>query len=136
MSLVGDVLTQLEVELRAAVPTLPAGTAGVERGWRPSHELQPGSLPHVFLYNVTESRDALMFLQARVRVQLSGIIVRQGSTYAQALEDYEALSDLIEANPTLTNVVEQSELALEGVEADAGGVRRGLAFTFAGWTVL
>lgn len=136
MSLVGDVLTALEAQLRSAIPSLPASTAGVERGWRPTHELQPGSLPHVCLYNVTETRDRLIFLQARVQVQLSGIIIRQGSTYAQALEDYEALSDLLEAGPTLGNVVEQSELTLDGIEEEQGGTRRGLVFGFAGWKVL
>lgn len=137
MSLVGDVLTALEAKVRVAVPSLPAGTLGVERGWRPAHELtDPGSLPHCFLYGTTERQELLIFRQVRSTVAVSGLIVRVGSTEAQALEDYEALSDAIELDPTLGGAVEQSTLALDGVESEQGGAARAIAFSFVGVKVL
>jgi hypothetical protein len=136
MSLIGDVLTVFEATIRIAVPSLPAGTLGIERGWRPSAQLEPGSLPHTFLWDENEKSDALIFRQRRVSISLSGLIVRRGSTHAQALTDYDALTVALQANPTLTNNLDNSELQLDGVEASEGDALRAMAFTFTGTRVL
>lgn len=136
MSLIGDVLTQLEVELRAIVPTLPAGTKGVERGWRPASQLEPGERPHVFLWNESEKPELLIFRQVRMNVSVTGLIVREGSTHAQALADYDALVAGIEFNGTLNGVLEQCEIALDGIEVEQGSKLIGTAFTLTGRKIL
>lgn len=136
MSLIGDVLVELEAKLRAAIPTLPAGTAGVEVGWRPSSQLEPGERPHAFLWNESEKPELLIFRQVRMNVSVTGLIVREGSTHAQALSDYDTLAALFEADPDLDQVLEQWEIALDGIESEHGSRLIGTAFTLTGRKVL
>ena len=136
MSLISAVLSNLETKLRTAIPSLPVGTLGVERAWRPTHELQPGALPHVFLWNLQEQPERLIHRQIRVSVSFTGLIVRRGSTHDQALADYDALLDAIEAEPSMGGSLEQAQLGLDGLESEEGGNAIGVLFSFSGRTVL
>jgi hypothetical protein len=132
MSLVGDVLTQLEVELRLVVPSLPAGVLGVEQGWRPASQIVAGEFPHVFLYNEAEQQEALIFRQVRSTVTVTGLIVRRDSMHAQLLTDYGGLAASIEADQTVNGVLEQSRVQLDGIEHEEGKGLYVCAFTFTG----
>lgn len=136
MSLVNDVLTQLEVELRIIIPSLPASTTGAEYGWRATHQLEAGEFPHVFLYNEAEQQEALIFRQVRSTVTVTVLIVRRDSTHAQLLTDYQGISNSIEVDQTLNGVVEQSRVQLDGFEHEEGKGVYGCAFTFTGVKVL
>lgn len=136
MSLANDVLNALEQKARIAIVSLPSGVAGVERGWRPAHELQPGSTPHVFLFDVEERSERLIFQQRRISISLRGQIVRIGDTYLQALDDWTLFRAQILADADLGGVLEWSSIELEDVEDHQGQKGRAVTFSFSGATVL
>lgn len=130
MSTAADALLGIETLLRFILPSIPAGTAGVEKGWRSGHDLQPGETPHVFLFDVVEREERLIFHQRRVTTTLKGQIVRVGSTYAQALDDWEEVRALFETEwRAYFSSFEAATLDLEDVEDWPEQQVRAVAFT-------
>jgi len=136
-----SVLTSLEELARTGIELLPAGVAGVEYGWRPAHELQGGTTPHVFFFDVTETSEDLICRQKRITVRVRGQIVRVGDTYAQALADWEAFRTLVVEFPDLFGALEQGTLELDDVEDSAASdttrvQSRVVTFVFTGQGVI
>jgi len=64
------IVDEIEAAVRAAVPTLPAGTRGVERQFRDGSELSPSEYPHAFLVDFSISSGPLPFGQSTQEIAL------------------------------------------------------------------
>lgn len=127
MSAWDAILTQLEVHWRTAVPTLPAGTLGVERGPDRGIELDSGSMPHVYFYDLERLEAPILadddgpvaFNQVAVAYSLRMDLWTRGDTQDAIRTKVEALRAAIKADPTIDGNVEFGWLAVQSIrEAD------------------
>lgn len=90
---------------RTAVPTIPAGTLGAEKGIRDPSSLNNEAFPHLFAHNTSEEVALLDFQQEQrtTRVQLS--LVTADDDHAGLATKLDAIRDGIVANRTLTGIV-------------------------------
>lgn len=106
MSEWGAIIDALEVEFRAAVPGLPAGADGWERGIRPGQDLATGQLPHVFAHDPTDATDELEYHHENVQVSVQLDYWTRNETQEQVAAALDAFRDRIRANRTLTGLVD------------------------------
>lgn len=106
MSDLGAIMDALITEARSAVPTLPAGATGVERGIRSGADLRPEELPHLFVHSPTEAVELLDHQQEQrtTTVVLSLVVV--ADTQEQLATKLDAIRDEIAGNRSLSGVVD------------------------------
>lgn len=116
MSEWGAIIDALEVLARAAIPALPAGALGFEKGVRPGTDLRPAELPHCFAHDPTETASELDWMQQEVQfsVQLS-FWASGASTVQETMNGYlDAVRDAVRGDPTLGGLVDFAWCATRG----------------------
>lgn len=116
MSLSTDLLAALEVVVRAAVPSIPAGALGVTDHWIPAPSLSAENYPHAVFWAPTEKPVTLPYRQHRVELVWRIAIIRASDDLASSLDDYNAIRSGLEADTTLGGLVDLTELTLEAVQ--------------------
>lgn len=115
MSEWGAIIDAIEVEFRAAVPGLPVGADGWERGIRSGQDLATGQLPHVFAHDPTETAEELDHHQELIQVSWQLDYWTRGETQEQVAAALDAFRDRIHANRTLTGLVDFAWCAARSV---------------------
>lgn len=136
MSLVQDITTALEALIRAAIPTIPAGSDGVSLVMRLPQDLNAANCPHLCFGGEEERSVALRFLQQRVTVTLGVVLIRRGATHAELLADYGAIRSGFDADHTCAGVIETGVLELIGISEANDERSQELGMRFAGTKVI
>jgi hypothetical protein len=113
-------LDQVEALLRAAVPTIPAGAAGVSIEFVDGTKLPPEALPHAILL-LREDAAQIDFGQSRLQVIVPVQLWVAGATVEEMRDLIDAVADAVSlTTPTqvlrwsLTSVQVSVDLELEG----------------------
>ena len=116
MSLVVDMMDRLEAVVRAAVPSLPAGATGATRGYVSAEDLTAEHFPHLVLWDPTERPTSLPYRQKRIEAGVRIFLYRHANTFAQSVDDWNAIKLAILAEPSLGALVDECDVTLEAIQ--------------------
>ena len=115
MSDFGAIIDRLEVHWRTADATIPPGATGFERDVRLSADLTAGELPHVFAHDPSESASALPHRQTTRAISVQFDYWTRNATQEAVSLVLDAFRDAVEADPTLSGIVENAFCSTRGV---------------------
>lgn len=115
MSEFGAIIDRLEVHWRTADATIPPGATGFERDVRLAADLTGGELPHVFAHDPSESSSALPHRQTSRTVSIQFDYWTRDQTQEAVSLVLDAFRDAVEADPTLSGLVDTAFLSTRGV---------------------
>lgn len=131
----GSIVEAIESAARSAVPSIPAGTAGFERGVRVGQDLRDSELPHVFAHNPTEESTELDYGQKAVRFSIQLDMWTRGETQEQAASKLDAIRDAIQANRSLGGAVDKAWVSSRALrEFPSKPERAGVLIVSCEWT--
>lgn len=115
-------LVRASVDDVSGLGTVPAGTAGVERGWREPERISVDELPHVFIFDPRSTEVAIDFAQAEIT---STYRVELWADADQALLSSwrDAIVVNVALDPTLGGSVDRFRLTSSGILESFPGAR-------------
>lgn len=130
MSEWGDIVSALETDIRAAIPTLPAGDSGFERADDVGEDLSTGEFPHVYvrlILETTENPD-VAYGAADVTVLLTFALWTENETQEEVSARLDAIDTQIATDRTLGGVVDRATIVARQISEFGQRINRRAEF--------